>query len=288
MTESTKLISVVVPTKNSAGTLEICLKSIKEQNYGAVELIVVDNASSDNTCEVAEMYADKVLQKGPERSAQRNFGVASSNGDYVVIIDSDMELTPNVLKECVARFDHQNEEKALVIPEESVGFGFWAQCKRLERSFYVGVSWMEAARCFRKSTFDEFAGYDENNTGTEDYDLPQRMIQTYGADVVGSIEAPIVHHEGDIKLLYSCKKKFYYARRLDVYKEKGANHKNFTYQSNPLQRYKLFFSKPKELFRNPLVGIGMLFMKTMEFASGALGYVLRRRSSSVESQIYKG
>jgi len=45
----------------------------------------------------------------------------------------------------------------------------------LERSFYVGVPWMEAARFFPRAVFDEMHGYDEDNTGTEDYDLPQRI-----------------------------------------------------------------------------------------------------------------
>lgn len=287
MSNNNKMISVVVPTKNSARTLEVCLKSVKEQSYGSVELIVVDNASSDSTLSIAEKYADKVLKKGPERSAQRNFGVENSVGKYVLIIDSDMELTHEVLEQCVNKFENDINLKALVVSEESVGNGFWANCKKLERSFYVGVDWMEAARCFPKSVFNEFSGYDENNTGTEDYDLPQRIVEQYDSNSVSRISAMIIHHEGEIELLFSCKKKYYYARRLDIYKNKNANRRNFSLQSNPLQRYKLFFSTPGRLLHTPLISLGMLFMKTAEFASGAAGFLFRNRSTSVERRIYK-
>ena len=74
---------------------------------------------------------------GPERSAQRNFGVAHAQGKYVVIIDSDMVVTPYVIEKCVAVLDASPALQGVVIPEVSVGEGFRAQCKRLERSFYV-------------------------------------------------------------------------------------------------------------------------------------------------------
>jgi glycosyltransferase involved in cell wall biosynthesis len=135
-----KRISVIVPTKNSSRTLEVCLKSIINQSYKDVELIVIDNSSRDRTLEIAQKYTDKVLQMGPERSAQRNYGVANSTGEYVLVIDSDMELTPDVLKQCVEKLNNKLSVHALIVSEESVGTGFWAQCKRLERSFYVGVS----------------------------------------------------------------------------------------------------------------------------------------------------
>ncbi len=282
-----EMISVIVPTKNSAGTLKTCLTSARNQSYKNVELIVVDNGSTDQTISIANKYADKVFDKGPERSAQRNYGVANSSGEYVLIIDSDMELTHKVLEECVIQLNSHGSIHALIISEESVGTGFWSKCKRLERSFYAGVDWMEAARCFRKSTFDDFFGYDEENTGTEDYDLPQRIEFKLGRNAIARITPMIIHHEGYISLLFSCRKKFYYARRLDVYKTKSENSAQFKKQSNPLYRYLLFFKQPIKLFRKPIIGLGMLFMKTSEFLFGFSGYILRARSSSVATKIYK-
>jgi glycosyltransferase involved in cell wall biosynthesis len=268
------LVSVIVPTYKSAAYLEVCLKSIADQTYPAVELIVVDNNSTDATKEIAGKYTKHVYNKGPERSAQRNYGVAQSKGEYALIIDSDMTLTPDVVKECVEVIQAHPEYKGLVVPEESFGIGFWAQCKKLERSFYLGVDWIEAARFFPRGVYDEMKGYDEDLYGAEDFDLPGRIKAAYGQDCIGRINALILHNEQRLSLRKTCGKKYYYARLLDVYKDKPANQANFKKQSSPLARYALFFSKPGKLLANPVVGVGMLYMKTAEMTAGASGYLM--------------
>src|SRR5512143_2099053 len=151
------LVSIIVPTYNSAAYLEGCLKSVSRQSYSNIELIVVDNNSRDTTKDIARKFTDKVFNQGPERSAQRNYGVKQSMGVLLLVIDSDMELSAGVVKACVDRYS-EDAFKAIIIPEESFGVGFWAQCKKLERSFYIGVDWMEAARFFERSVFDEMGG----------------------------------------------------------------------------------------------------------------------------------
>jgi len=267
------LVSVIVPTKNSAKFLDACLQSIKDQTYKNIELIVVDNNSTDNTKQIAKKYTDKVYNHGPERSAQRNYGVRWGKGEYVLIIDSDMELSKDVIAACVKEALSRDDIKGIIIPEESFGEGFWAKCKKLERSYYVGLDWMEAARFFHHRVYDDMGGYDEKNTGTEDYDLPQRIEAKY-PNSIARILPLILHNEQKISLLKTCSKKFYYAQRLNRYAQKEANKASFKLQSNPLQRYKLFFSQPAKLFSSPLVGIGMIYMKTCEFASGGMGRIV--------------
>jgi glycosyltransferase involved in cell wall biosynthesis len=240
---------------------------------------VVDNNSTDITKEIAKNYTTKVYNKQPERSAQRNYGVKNSKGEYVLIIDSDMELTKDVVKACVEKLQYNSKIKALVIPEESFGEGFWAQCKKLERSFYVGVDWMEAARFFERDVFEKMKGYDEQLNGGEDYDLPQRIEAKYGQDVISRIDEYIRHNEHKISLIKTYKKKFYYAKQLDRYRSIAANRRRFNMQANPLARYQLFLSKPSKLIKNPVYSLGMLFMKTTEFLSGALGYLFSRKSN---------
>ncbi len=66
--DSTPLVSVIIPTRNSTRTIEICLQSIKKQSYPKNEIIVVDNYSWDKTKKIAQKYA-KVYNKSPERSS---------------------------------------------------------------------------------------------------------------------------------------------------------------------------------------------------------------------------
>src|SRR2546430_16185158 len=83
-------VSAIVTTRNSELSLEACLKSIRSQSYGNVELLVVDNRSEDATVAIARRYADVVADIGPERSAQRNCGARLATGDYLLFVDSDM------------------------------------------------------------------------------------------------------------------------------------------------------------------------------------------------------
>jgi len=265
------LVSIIVPTRNSAKFLEACLKSIKNQTYRNTELIVVDNNSADSTKKIAKKYTDKVFNQGPERSAQRNFGVNRSSGDYVLIIDSDMILSPKVISGCVKKIQKGDNAIGVIIPEESFGKGFWANCKKLEKSFYIGVDFMEAARFFDKSAFQKVGGFDEKMVSGEDWDLSQR-IEKEGK--IKRINDFIYHNEGKINLLKTIKKKFYYAGEFKNYAGKNKNGKQFKKQTGILGRYKLFLSRPRKLFKNPLLGLGMLFMKTCEFAFGGAGYLL--------------
>ena len=69
-----KKVSVIVTTKNEAKNIGRCLQSIQNQTYKAIEIIVVDNFSKDETKRIAKKFTKKVFDKGPERSAQRNLG----------------------------------------------------------------------------------------------------------------------------------------------------------------------------------------------------------------------
>ena len=276
------IVSVIIPTKNSASTLKTCLKSVKNQTYKPIEVVVIDNYSTDNTGEIAQQFADIFELKGPERSAQRNYGVSVANGKYVAIIDSDMKLAQDVIQQAVNAIQ-QADVHGVVIPEESYGKGFWAQCKKLERSFYVGVPYMEAARFFRKSTFEKLGGYDEKMISGEDWHFSQKVSKLGN---LSRTEAFIYHNEGKISLLKTISKKYYYARNFSDYHSKSTSKTDVANQTSILKRYWLFLSSPVKLFRNPLLGIGMLFMKTCEFAFGAVGYVSAYLSSRV-SKVYK-
>ena len=281
------LVSLLVPTYNSSQTLEALMLSLLQQTYQPIEIVLVDNGSTDGTLDIARKYTDKIYTQGPERSAQRNFAASMASGQIYIVIDSDMVLSPRVVEDVVNQFLSNPARLALVIPEESFGTGYWAKCKMLERSFYVGVHWMEAARAFRKCTFDALGGYDESNTGTEDYDLPHRIEWQFGHDAIGRINSVIFHDEGEFNLIRSCMKKYYYAQQLGGYIGGVQNKNYFSRQANPLARFSLYLNSPKKLFINPGIGIGLLVMKSMEMVFGALGYLTKGSANKFKNRIYK-
>lgn len=265
-------VSIIITTKNSSRTIRNCLNSIVKQDYKNIEIILVDNNSNDSTKEIARSYTSNVFNMGPERSSQRNFGAKKATGKYLFFIDSDMVLSTNVVSECVEKIENK-KLIAIVVPEKSFGIGFWSECKKMERESYLNVDWIEAARFFTSNSFFESGGYDLKNTGTEDYDLPQRIEYIYGKDKIGRIHNYIFHDEGNIVLFDLLKKKFYYSKKLAIYSKKRENKNKFYKQSNILLRYYLFLKKIHLIKTKPIIFTFMIIMKTMEFMSGGLGMV---------------
>ena len=180
--------------KNGARTITRFIDAVRAQTYPRVELIIVDNHSTDGSTEICRSRADKFFTLGPERSAQRNKALQEAAGEYVLIVDADQYLTRDVVAECVATVDADSTLHGLVIPEETIALGFWGACKKFERDFYlVGDASAEAARFFRRSEVLAIGGYDERQTGSEDWDLSDRMLATYGN--LGRIASRIVHDE---------------------------------------------------------------------------------------------
>jgi GT2 family glycosyltransferase len=100
-------ISVIIPTFNSVKTLRTCIKSIQKQTLPPREVIVVDNASSDDTSNVVkkEFPAIKIFTLSENRGVTggRNKGIreASSSSNYLFFFDHDMVADVNMLKELV-------------------------------------------------------------------------------------------------------------------------------------------------------------------------------------------
>ena len=160
--------------------------------------------------------------------------------------------------------------RSVIIPEESFGDGFWAQCKALERSFYIGNDDIEAARFLARRTYQDLGGFDTKLVAGEDWDFSRRLRER-GSIV--RIKEFIRHNEGHISLMNTLKKKYYYARHARAYLQKSHATSKLTANTGPLHRYKLFLSRPAKLFRNPITGLGVLFLKTYEYAAGGFGYL---------------
>jgi glycosyltransferase involved in cell wall biosynthesis len=264
----TPLISAIIPTKNSEETIDLCLKSVKEQTYPNIEVVVVDSYSGDGTKKIAEKFDAKVIEIEVGRSGARNIGAKKARGEFILSLDSDMELTPRVVEECVNKVKEGYD--AVIIPEVSVGVGFWAKCKALEKSCYIGDELIEASRFFKRETFEAVKGYDPGLEAGEDWDLNQR-IRKVGYRV-GRVNALIKHHEGRLSLWKTMKKKHQYGKTLEKYKRKHPNE----------AKHQLGFIRPsfvknwRKLAQDPIHTPGMLFMKTCEFGAGWLGFLEAR------------
>jgi len=263
----TRMVSLIVPTKDNAATIDACLRSLASQN-GPCELIVVDNHSTDGTTDIARRHADVLLVRGPERSAQRNAGAEAATGEILVFLDSDMVAQPDLLDSVVTAFDSQ-DVGALVLPELAFGVGFWASCRSLEKELYQGDDRVEAARAFRRVAFEAVGGYDESLTGGEDWELPDRLREA-GWRIARA--ATVVHHdEGRIRFRTVFSKKRYYGRGVAqlVARDRRKSAAHFNRLGHLARAIRM----------SPLRGMGLLVLKSAEAAGLAVGIVEARRGS---------
>ncbi|HML03233.1 MAG TPA: glycosyltransferase [Candidatus Bathyarchaeia archaeon] len=254
------VVSVIVTTKNEENNIRNCLQSVNTQSFKDVELIVMDNFSDDRTVEIAEKCGAKVYSKGPERSSQRNYGVRVSGGEYLLYLDADMILSPEVIKECVKKCEIDRFD-ALYIPERIVGEGFWIKVRDFERSFY-NETVIDAVRFVRKDLFERIGGFDESLTGPEDWDL-DRKIRKIGR--TGIINAALCHNEGKFSMARYLSKKKYYAIGFKEYVRKWGSDDSETIKQTGLW-YRLVGvfverGKWKKLIRHPLLSIAMYYLK---------------------------
>jgi glycosyltransferase involved in cell wall biosynthesis len=117
--KSNPLVSVIIPTYNRADLIGRAVKSVFMQTYANLEIIVVDDASSDNTAKVVNSISDGRLKfirhdvnKGP--AASRNTGLRNSHGDYITFLDSDDEWLPQKIALQLDVFKENGEWVGLV------------------------------------------------------------------------------------------------------------------------------------------------------------------------------
>jgi glycosyltransferase involved in cell wall biosynthesis len=255
------LISVVVTTKNEEKNIGNCLKSIQQQTYKNIEIIVVDNNSTDGTKNASKVYTTKVFNFGPERSAQRNYGIKKAKGIYILYLDADMILSKDVLKHCIKQMQFDSDLIALYISEIIMGESFWCKVRRFERSFYDGTV-IDCVRFVSKKAFDAVGGFDETMSGPEDWDFDKKIRQL---GKTALIKTSIYHNEQNFNLLKYLTKKRYYMKSFDAYVNKwGSEDADIKKQLGISYRYVRVFTengKWKKLLLHPVLTVGMYFLK---------------------------
>lgn len=268
------MTSVIITTKNEEKNLARLLKSVKSQTSKDIEIIVVDNYSKDSTVKIAKKYTQIVHIAGPERSAQRNFGLQIARGKYVLILDADMELGKNVISQCLDRIN-DSKIAALIIEEESKGNNFLAKIKALEKKMYKNTV-IEAPRFFKTANLQKIGGWDESLVAGEDWDLTQRIKKTGSLE---RTETKIYHWETN-SLFSDLKKKYYYAQVVQRYAQKHPY--TFKKQSSPKERLQILFKKPSLILKNPLSFSGLLCLKSLQY----LIYLLAISQAQSKTKFY--
>lgn len=115
MMNKQELVSVIIPAYNLENYIERSLRSILEQTYENIEIIVVNDGSKDRTVEIAEKVLKKsgkpykiVTQENRGASVARNTGLAAAQGKYIKFLDGDDTLFPWTIEELVSALEENN------------------------------------------------------------------------------------------------------------------------------------------------------------------------------------
>jgi glycosyltransferase involved in cell wall biosynthesis len=187
----TILISIVVPVFNSAKELSQCLEGITEQarERTDVEVIVVDDASADDSAQVAAGFDVQVLQQdqnaGP--GLTRNKGAEHASGELLVFIDADLLIAPGTIERFI-RFLRENQDYAAIFgsyDDSPAAQTLVSQYRNLLHHFVHQTSPPEASHYFgalggiRRSAFSAAGGFREREyiLGIEDVELGYRLCE---------------------------------------------------------------------------------------------------------------
>ncbi len=179
--ETNPLISVMMPTYNNGKYIKQAIDSIYAQNYNNIEIIVIDDGSTDNTKEILQQYKNikyfYMEHKGI--SFARNKALECAKGEYIAFCDSDDYWLPNKLKTQIEYFEEHPECEIVftkyknIIEEDQL-----KKNKRVVHEINIEDSYKQylPSSLMKKSLFERYGIFDENFSGIEDAEFVFRIF----------------------------------------------------------------------------------------------------------------
>ena len=172
-------VSAIIPVFNGSATLRQAIDSVLDQSSCGLELIVVDDGSTDSTPAIIESYGTSVQQirqanAGP--AAARNAGVRSARGEYLAFLDADDRWLPGMLDRSIVMLDSDPDcvmaySNLLMVDSDGCGLaaylisGEYAHAPSMEEVLARMWPIMPSAALIRRSAFDACGGFVEDFRG---------------------------------------------------------------------------------------------------------------------------
>ncbi|WP_051704431.1 glycosyltransferase family 2 protein [Glycomyces sp. NRRL B-16210] len=180
------VVSAIVPCHNASGTLRECLAALRDQTRAPDEIIVVDDASADDSALIAAEFGCTVVRLARNRgpSGARNEGIAAARGDVLFFVDSDVALRPDAVERAAALLAEDPELDIVhgtYVPVPLRGRGIVEHYLVLREAYwrhrFAGPANVVvfAVAAVRRSVFDRFGPLDERLRDCEDVEYSARM-----------------------------------------------------------------------------------------------------------------
>ncbi|MDG4766360.1 glycosyltransferase [Solwaraspora sp. WMMD406] len=209
-------VSVVIPAYNSDRTLRACLSAVFAQTHPPVEVIVVDDASTDQTREVARRFPVTLLgtpvNRGP--AAARNRGIQASRGEVIFFVDADCAPSPDAVAAALRVLTETPDVDCVhgIYLTEPLYDDGPIEAYRLLHAHYWRMRNTGRVRtaifalcAVRRSVFDDVGVFDENLRASEDVELSDRIAARHGIWLSPEVTC---RHDDDSRLWPMLRKQF--------------------------------------------------------------------------------
>lgn len=166
------LVSVIIPTWNHGEELMACLASLEAQTYRPFEVIVVDDASTDDTAERIEQFRSSFpfrfiqLDMNKGAAVARNLGAKRCEGELLLFVDADAEIRPHMIARMVEELE-KHPEIDFVYSSFRFGWKFF-KSRPFDVKFLRKMPYIHTTSVIRRSAFP---GFDESLQKFQDWDL---------------------------------------------------------------------------------------------------------------------
>ena len=289
---ATPLVSVVIPAYNHVRYIGECVDSVLSQDHPAIEVIVVDDGSTDGTLERLQGYGTRITlltQQGGRQARARNLALGVARGELIAFLDSDDRYRPGRIREAVQAF--QADPSAALV---------WSDYRRVDaegqvlevcrwqprereftRELISGNPICNATATVRRPVLDEIGGFDERvprvcdgaawyqiaARGHRFVHLPLPLLDYRAHGGNDSLRFALMTHDRDIALIeglraYQCSGVF--AGAADLRWARGAMSRQFAFKAAAYAQRELARHAPRRLGQAAAGAI-------MECVYGALG-----------------
>ncbi|MCT9929887.1 glycosyltransferase [Planotetraspora sp. A-T 1434] len=214
---SAPLVSVIIPNYNYGDVLKLCLESVLAQTYTNIEIIYVDDCSTDDSVEVARSLGVRVLSTGRNSGVcvARNLGVEHARGDVLFFLDSDVALAPDAVAEAVRLLQSDPKIGAVSGNYEPIPLrrdSLVKEYRTLYRHYWYLVAegpikgfLPVAIIAFPRAVWDEVGPWTAELTQSEGTDVGERLASKWEVLLTSAVRG---RHDDDATLRVALRKVF--------------------------------------------------------------------------------
>lgn len=209
------LVSVIIPTYNSADLIERAVSSVLSQTFQDFEIIIVDDGSTDNTAQIISrlrkrdpriLYTYSSHSGGAARP--KNIGIRMAKAPFIATLDADDEWYPKKLEKQIAILNNHSRPRlgyvtcfALYVYEEEkmkVIYRVPRYKNVLQRILAHDYMGSGSGMIYKKEVFEKVGGFDENLRSGQDTEMRIRLAQYYDFDIIEEVLFIYYFHKGNI------------------------------------------------------------------------------------------